>query len=469
MISYIIRSLLSSGLLLGIYYLFLANEKMFLFNRFYLLFCILFPFLLPFITLNLRLSSNNYSTPLSLVVPAIPTPNTIPIPTVLENRPVVLIFLVIIFLSVSLFFLLKFIKNLLIIIDNIKGNDKESFKEAKLVLMQSISYTFCFFNYIFIDRNDFKEGRIREEILAHEYVHVNQKHSLDIMFIEILIIVSWFNPFLFFFKKAIRLNHEYLADEAVIQAGNDPETYQQLLLEKVKQPIGPLMINLFNFISIKKRMIMINKKSIRKKIIGKQLLVIPLIILTAFFFTANRKINPTWNKLNPDSGISTTAGDGVSQDLLNEYQNILKKYNISSQYDLTEWRKFQESLTEIDRDRLITIYEKMSKEQQNKQLVCFFPRSSMILPEVVPTRQQIESWKNSKEYGLWIDEKHVNNSVLNNYTNQDFSQVIISRLLKNAKDYGKYYYQVNLMTKKYYNDYCKNQNETPGYFMLYRD
>lgn len=101
----------------------------------------------------------------------------------------------------------------------------------------------------------------------------------------------------------------------------------------------------------------------------------------------------------------------------------------------------------------------MSKEQQAKQIVIFTPAPPP-LPKSIPTKEQIESWKNSKIYGVWIDEKRVSNTELNNYTNTDFAQLFVSKLEKNAVNYGKHYYQVNLMTTDYYATYYKQTIES---------
>ena len=80
----------------------------------------------------------------------------------------------------------------------------------------------------------------------------------------------------------------------------------------------------------------------------------------------------------------------------------------------------------------------------------------MISRHQLPKEEQIKSFKDSKKYGVWIDKKRVNNEILNNYKNTDFSQLFVSRLAKNAKNYGKHYYQVDLMTNEYYDNY-KNE------------
>jgi len=134
---------------------------------------------------------------------------------------------------------------------------------------------------IYINQNDFENRQIEQELFTHEIAHVKQKHTLDVIFIEILKTLFWFNPIFIFYKKAIQLNHEFLADETVLSAHSNVNFYQELLLNKisVSQPIY-LTSNL-NFLSTKKRLIMMTKITSKSRaLIMKSLAV--LGVLTIF-------------------------------------------------------------------------------------------------------------------------------------------------------------------------------------------
>jgi len=73
-----------------------------------------------------------------------------------------------------------------------------------------------------------------------------------------------------------------------------------------------------------------------------------------------------------------------------------------------------------------------------------------------PTQSQLNDWKDAKMYGVWIDGKRIDNAQLKNYNSSDFSHYFISKLSKNAVNYGKHYYQLDLMTNKYYENYLTN-------------
>jgi beta-lactamase regulating signal transducer with metallopeptidase domain len=87
---------------------------------------------------------------------------------------------------------------------------------------------FSFLGKIFID-NHLEQKSV---IFRHEDIHVKQKHFLDLIFFEILQIVFWFNPIIYFYKKSITIIHEFLADEEASKIAQDKVTYASLLLSK---------------------------------------------------------------------------------------------------------------------------------------------------------------------------------------------------------------------------------------------
>lgn len=193
----------------------------------------------------------------------------------------------------------------------------------------------------------------------------------------------------------------------------------------------------------------------------KKITLIPLFALTTFDFSRTAIAQDTskiitHEKIQNDSvpnaivGLSSgSTKNGVSQELLSEYQNVIDKYKTAKNFS---WLYFSKNITAADRSRMENIYIQMSKEQQKAQPVVFIKR----LPpfqKLIPTKSQMESFKNSKIYGVWINEKRVNNAILNNYTNEDFAHVFVSKLNKNAINYGNHYYQVDLMTKDFYQKY----------------
>ena len=146
---------------------------------------------------------------------------------------------------------------------------------------------FSFGNSIFINPQLHTE-REWEEIILHEYVHVRQKHTLDILFSELLCAFNWYNPFAWLIRHSIRQNLEFIADGKVLEKGLDKKDYQYHLLKVIGRPEYRLANN-FNFSSLKKRIIMMNKiRSARLQLV-KFMFILPLIAVLLLAFRDDYK------------------------------------------------------------------------------------------------------------------------------------------------------------------------------------
>src|SRR5580765_4589780 len=132
---------------------------------------------------------------------------------------------------------------------------------------------FSFGNSIFINQELHNEDELKK-VISHEFVHVRQKHSLDILWAELLCILNWFNPFAWFIRTAIRQNLEFIADSKVLDEGVDKQQYQYLLLKVIGNNHFSIA-NQFNFSSLKKRIAMMNKMKTAKVQLIKFLFVLP--------------------------------------------------------------------------------------------------------------------------------------------------------------------------------------------------
>ena len=167
-------------------------------------------------------------------------------------------------------------------------------KQKSSVLARKPGYTiyqvdaaitpFSFLGSIFLNKVK-HDGNQLEKILAHEQVHVLQRHTLDNLWVELLVIVNWFNPFVWLLRNAVKENLEYIADDQVLRGGINKQQYQYLLLQVsgIQQP-GP--VNAFNLSSLKNRIKMMNKTKTARVQLLKFIFVLPLIIVLLFSFRA---------------------------------------------------------------------------------------------------------------------------------------------------------------------------------------
>lgn len=146
---------------------------------------------------------------------------------------------------------------------------------------------FSFGNAIFINTKLHDGGEL-EEIIRHEFVHVKQRHSIDIIWCELLCILNWFNPFVWLIRHNVRQNLEFLADDKVLQNGLDKKAYQYLLL-KVIGNRQFAFTNHFNFSSLKKRIVMMNSIKSAKLNVIRFLFLLPVIAVLLLSFRNEMK------------------------------------------------------------------------------------------------------------------------------------------------------------------------------------
>ena len=140
---------------------------------------------------------------------------------------------------------------------------------------------FSFFPYAVIPSKDYESGEYGD-ILDHEFAHIRQGHTFDLLLSELFIAFQWFNPFVWFIKRSVVLNHEYLADHISISKRSIKE-YQYRLLNFNMELKNVSLAHTFNSL-IKNRIIMINKKPTRKFAAWKNILVLPVVMIAIYAF-----------------------------------------------------------------------------------------------------------------------------------------------------------------------------------------
>lgn len=477
MITYIVKALLCATVLFLVYVLLLEREKMHRFNRFYLLFSIVFSFTVALITIK----SNVPIAPISkLVEPIMITASTqqavdtiaskMPAPS--EERNLLPQLLLFVYVAITLILLFRFVRNLVLLLSKVKYNESIKIQDATLILTNDQTVPHSFLQYIFIDKKRYKEGAIEKEILQHELTHVHQKHSIDILMVELLMVFAWINPLLFLYRKAIMLNHEYLADDAVVNRYNDVSNYQLLLFQKINRTNNLILSSPFNYLLTKKRFIMMTRQTSQKVAILKQIAVIPLIAAIGFLFST-RVIAQDAPKQSANQQQYEPSKIDAPQSVIDEYNAILAKYDIDSvrlekrsldqklrTANAQDWIKLMkidtlDKLDKSDRARLESLFFKMSYKQRTHQLVAFSPKPAV--PErLSPTKEQINSWKNTTMYGVWINGRRVKNAVLNDHPNTYFAHYDLRELDPKTAKAMKYNIEVALYTNKWF-EYNRNQ------------
>jgi len=441
MIVYLLKSACCLALLLFFYHFILEREKMYTFNRFFLLGSVLFSFSVPLATLTIPSTAELPEAVQPSFYTAASIEN-IATNTIKETFDYSLLFIGI-YVFVSSLFLIRFGKNVFKIIQKIRLNEKVRYKNALLVLVNDEILPHTFWKTIFINKTAYEQGHIEEELFTHELTHVTQKHTLDVLLIEVLQILFWINPLFIFLKKAIQLNHEFLADSTVINQHQNTLHYQHLLLNKAAWNNEYYLASNLNYSLTKKRLKMMTTQSSRTKVLLKKLAVIPL--LTGFVFLFAERVEAQENiEIVEEVPLTKTR---LETDVYKEYfyRNGLIMFEDKN------GKKISKKYTEL------------TKEEKKRVL----PPPPLKPKKKLISQKTINDLKDHKKYAIWIDGKAVKNTILNTYKNTDFSNYAISFVHKNAR--SKRFpqnYQAHLETTKYFND--KNQKKNQN-FLKYID
>jgi TonB family protein len=132
-------------------------------------------------------------------------------------------------------------------------------------LLPEGSASFSFFNWLFLDKS-LIENNVNQ-IIAHEKIHSQEKHSIDILLLEFLLIWQWFNPFVYLLKKSVIENHEYLADQGTLFESRRVTEYKLLLLQNILNQSNYALTNNFSYSLIKKRLKMMEKEKSKLRMI----------------------------------------------------------------------------------------------------------------------------------------------------------------------------------------------------------
>ncbi len=133
----------------------------------------------------------------------------------------------------------------------------EEYEGFVLIRTEGQLPTFSFFRWLFWNDQENLPQAQQEQILRHEQTHIRQRHSVDILLLEIVKIALWFNPFIYLFQNTLRAVHEYLADREALQESDDPSAYAQLVVMQALRRLPVFFTQPFHSFQIKKRIIML--------------------------------------------------------------------------------------------------------------------------------------------------------------------------------------------------------------------
>jgi hypothetical protein len=398
MIDFLLKSSASLLVFLTFYHLVLENEKMHRFNRFYLLATVVISFVIPFLSFEIIQIIPVQASENIPIMSNFSANNSVEIMQETNYMPLIA---AIIYGFVTLFFAFRFSKNIRVLIKKAKANPTVKYKNAVLVLIDENALPHSFLNYIFVNYTQYQNQEIEDELFTHELVHVTQKHTADILFIEIIKILFWFHPLVYFYKKAIQLNHEFLADEKVVHSYNNVTYYQNLLLQKSSSVETIYLASNLNFLITKKRLIMMTKSTSNQLAVFKKAAIIPMVTALIYLFCIDI--------VAQEQAVATTE---LPNKDLNEYYGNTRVII-----------KDKEGTVVADKK-----YPELTQEQKMK-----IPQPPPAPKQIKLLESQFSEFKNNEKYAVWIDNNYVKNQDLQKYKASQFVYYTNSHVYKNAR------------------------------------
>lgn len=287
---YIAGYLLKLSLSLSIVYLFyvivLRRLTFYSWNRWYLLGYSFLAFLIPFVNISPVLQKSNWDdfTVIQLI-PVFGNLNQMGSNEMADPGFINWVYLLLSMLAGILLMLVRFVVRYISYRRIRRSAELIADVGVKVYHVNKSIIPFSFGSNIFINRQLHPEEDL-QQIIHHEFIHVKQKHTIDIMWAECLCMLNWYNPFAWLIRKAIRQNLEFIADQQVLQNGIDKKDYQYLLL-KVTGAAHFSITQQFNFSSLKKRIIMMNRSRSARIQLTRFLFLLPLLVVLLLTFRSN--------------------------------------------------------------------------------------------------------------------------------------------------------------------------------------
>jgi len=325
MIHYILQTVVFQLLFLVVYDLFLKKETFFNWNRIYLLVTPLLSFVLPFAKIEILQKSipEAYYIQLPAVIIGGNTSQAALDPSVAgETWAFDWAYVWYIGIAVALlFFCYKLYK-----IYQMRNRGKVAKVDGfTIVNLPGTNAAFTFFNQVFIGEQ--LSDKQKESILKHEEVHVRQKHSIDLLYFELLRILCWFNPLVYVYQNKMVSLQEFTADAHVMAQRGKKEYYQELLSQVFQTQDISFINTFFNHSLIKKRIVMLQKSKSKKIFQLKYLLLVPIVGIMLIYTACTQETNAQAN--TTEASFTSNSDSKILNNIAALKESIAEKGNMT--------------------------------------------------------------------------------------------------------------------------------------------
>ncbi|MFT4567547.1 MAG: hypothetical protein ACI9FN_002514 [Saprospiraceae bacterium] len=413
MIIYLVKCTIAMGVSWLIYQKFLAKQKTFWLNRIYLLTAIIGSTLAPIVKLPSgmpALSIKNSIYPLLDLTK--PTPVEVVDNVATMSSYSISDYVTWIIIAISILFAVRFVYIIFKIVRLSQVSSVESIEGISIAIIDDNRTPFSLFNTMYVNQTAHEKG-IDDAIFLHEKYHIQQRHSVDRIIVDIISIVQWMNPFLYLLKRDLIDNHEYAADAYAIDQTNDSQSYLSLIVSNARSSSSQnFLLQQFSHSSSIKRIRMIT--TIQQA--GKDWhSLLAFLLLIGCFISCSEDFD------DPSTYLELTQSETSSNSSM------------------------------ITGAKSSIINRMLSGE------VPFPP--ARVLRTNRPPKRLITQWQKAEIFGVWIDKEQVSNHMLAQKTADQFNFFKVRVLQEEDNDYGSYEYKVELMTNKSLEEFNLQQEE----------
>lgn len=517
MILYLLKSIACLLILLAIHRVILQREAIYKFNRFFLLAAVLGSFLIPLV--EIEVVQKGIETPDEVISNKLSQGPIFEIQTYPEfqqeitTEPVKAekprdwnLILQVSYGLITLVFLIRFIRNIKVLIDKINRNIHVQFRGETLVLLKEQSLPFSFLSYIFVSRDYFEKGQLTDSIFVHEQAHIQGKHSWDNLLIEGLLVIFWFNPGLYLARQAIKLNHEFIADAAALQI-TPLEQYKTFLLAMMLPDQNPGMVSSLNFSLTKKRFEMMKRNTKNSTRWMLLLILVPLIGALVYIFGEKVALHPEKKEVveaptevvgsrveeveidiklltereievngqviyfeqlaqlleetkKDNALVRFSVNPRLKMEVAADVQEILREQELRKvvfkewgkefgNWDKESERYYQNAYILIEDENMVYSHKTYQQLNEKEKKGLFGPMTPPSKKTPHPTT--FEEWKNKENYAIWLDQKVISNEELTKMQPSDIVMFWSSRVMENARSARfPQPFQLHLYTEEYY-------------------
>jgi len=445
MLYYLLKVVTCSATLYIYYWFVLRNKQFHQYNRFYLLGISVLSWLVPFIKIDIIKEQVVAAPKVLNFVDLIADKNSS-----LEQEVVLKStqftwdnLLIIIAISISLFFIVRFLKSLWNIKKLIRLYPLKKLENLYLVMTDVKGTPFSFFKYIFWNTSIDLNSEVGKKILAHEVAHIDENHSFDKLLIELQLVIGWFNPTTWLIRNELYLIHEFIADQKSIQ-NNDTSILAELLLTSAYPSQQHLLSNSFFFSPIKRRIQMFTTTNTKYSYL-RRLTVLPIMAAMVLLFAfRNGNINSRpIVKLDKQYTVIIDAGHGgddlgasavdgtTEKDLALAIALKVKSLNNNPNINVILSRESDKFITVVDRvsfvnasnaNLFVSIHMDYDDTKKGSGTTCYVPfkkniyikESTLLAQNILAATSELfpKSKIATRDRGIWVIENVKMPSVL---------------------------------------------------------